>query len=76
MDDGRVTALTLVNIYDTFDITDHIILLRRLDDWLQVSGNTLDWFKLYQTGRCQKIKLYGCLSSLVDLLLESFKDQF
>ena len=67
MDDGKVTALTLLDLFAAFDTIDHTILLRRLDDWFGVSGKALDWFKSYLTGRSQRIKLGNCLSSKSDL---------
>ena len=68
MDDGRVTALTLLDLSAAFDTIDHhTILLRRLDDWFRVTGNALDWFRSYLTGRRQRIKLGDCLSSEADL---------
>ena len=47
MDAGRVTALTLLDLSAVFDAIDHIILLRRLDDWFGVTGKALDWFESY-----------------------------
>ena len=67
MDDGRVTALTLLDLSVAFDTVDHTILLRRLGNWFGVSGKALDRFKLYLTGRSQRIKLGNCLSSRNDL---------
>ena len=67
MDDGRVIALTLLDLSAAFDTIDHTILLRRLSDWFGVSGKALDWFKSYLTGRSQRIKLGNCLSSRSDL---------
>ena len=67
MDDGRVTALTLLDLSAAFDTIDHTILLRRLGNWFGVSGKALDWFKSYLTGRRQRIKLGNCLSSRSDL---------
>ena len=67
MDDGRVTALTLLDLSAVFDTMDHTILLRRLGNWFGVSGKALDWFKSYLTGRSQKIKLGNCLSPRSDL---------
>ena len=67
MDDGRVTALTLLDLSAAFDTIDHTILLRRLRNWFGVSGMALDWFKSYLTGRSQRIKLGNCLSSRSDL---------
>ena len=66
MDDGRVTALTLLDLSAAFDTADHTILLRWLGDWFGVSGKALDWFKSYLTGRSQRIKLGNCLSSSSD----------
>ena len=67
MDDGRVTALTLLDLSAAFDTIDHTILLSRLGNWFGVSGKALDWFKSYLTGRSQRIKLGNCLSSRSDL---------
>ena len=67
MDDGRVTALTLLDLSAAFDTIDHTILLRRLGNWFGVSGKALDWFKSYLTGRSRRIKLGNCLSSRSDL---------
>ena len=67
MDDGRVTAFTLLDLSADFHIIDHAILLRRLGDWFGVMGKALDWFKSYLTGTSQRIKLGNCLSSRSDL---------
>ena len=56
-DDGRVTALTLLDLSAAFDTIDLTILLIRLSDWFGVSGKALGWFKSYLTGRSQRIKL-------------------
>ena len=57
MDDGRVTALTLLDLSAAFDMIDQTTLLRRLDNWFGVSGKALDWFKSYLTGRSRRINL-------------------
>ena len=67
MDDGRVTALTLLDLSAAFDTIDHTILLRRLNNWFGVSGKALEWFKSYLTGRSQRIQLGNCLLSRSDL---------
>ena len=67
MDDGRVTALTLLDLSAAFDTIDHTILLRRLGNGFGVSGKALDWFKSYLTGRSQRINLGSCVSSISDL---------
>ena len=67
MDDGRVTALTLLDLSAAFDTIDHTNLLRRLGNCFGVSGKAMDWFKSYLTGISQRIKLSNCLSSRSDL---------
>ena len=42
MNEGRVTALTLLDLSAAFDIIDYTILYEKLDDWI----------KSYLTGRC------------------------
>ena len=67
MDAGKVTALTMFDLSTAFNSIDHTVLLRRLDDWLGVNGKAPNWFELYLTGRCQRVKLGHSLSSKADL---------
>ena len=67
IDDGEVTALTLLDLSAAFDIIDYTILLKRLNNWCGVTGKALNWLKSYLTGRSQRIKLGNCLSSKSDL---------
>ena len=62
MDANKVTALTLFDLSAAFDTIDHTTLVSRLDDWFGVTEKTLNWFKSYLTGRCQRIKIGDCLS--------------
>ena len=57
MDNGNVTALTLLNLSVAFDTIDHIILLRRLNEWFGVTGKALDWFKIRLIISINKLKL-------------------
>ena len=45
MDEGKVTAVTLLKLYAAFDIIDQSILLSRLQDWLGITGKALDWLE-------------------------------
>ena len=69
MDDGWITALTLLDLFAAFDTTDHTFLLSRLYEWFGITGKPRDWFKSYLTERCQRIKLGDCISTKEDLLL-------
>ena len=45
---GKVTALTLLDISAVFHTTDHLILLQRLRRYFGISGPALRWFKSRQ----------------------------
>ena len=45
MDNGRVTALTLLDLSAAFDTINHSILMDRLSVWYGVSGIALSWFR-------------------------------
>ena len=57
MDEGKVTALTLLDLSAAFDTIDHSMLLGRLEDWVGVTGRAHDWLRSYLTGRSQQVKL-------------------
>ena len=67
VDEGKVTALTLLDLSSAFDTNDHSILLGRLQDWVVVTGRAHDWLRSHLTGRSQQVKLGECLSRKVDL---------
>ena len=47
MDNGKVTALALLDLSAAFDTIDHLILLQRLQRYFGISGPVLQWFKSY-----------------------------
>ena len=61
-DNGKVTALTLLDISAAFDKIDHLILLQRLHRHVGISGTGLRWFKSYFSDRHQSINIFGTLS--------------
>ena len=60
MDNGKVTALTLLDLY--FDTIDHATLLVRLHGYFGISGTVLQWFKSYISNRQQRVHIDGSLS--------------
>ena len=64
---GSVTALTLLDLSNSFDIIDHTILLDRLNVYYGISELALDWFKSYPSGRTHSIKVDSILSHTAEL---------
>ena len=66
-DQGKVAALTLLDLSTAFYTIDHSMLLGQLEDWVGVTGRVHNWLRSYLTGRSQQVKLGECLSRKVDL---------
>ena len=62
MDNGKVTALTLLDLSAAFDTIDHATLLERLPGHFGISGTVLQWFKSYISNRQQRVHIDGSLS--------------
>ena len=58
MDEGRVAALTLLDLSAAFDTLDHNSITNLLSTWYGVDGIVLDWFVSYLSDRKQKVKLW------------------
>ena len=67
MDQGKVTALILLDLSAAFDTVDHTILLHRLEHWFGITGVALDWLKSYLLDRSQFVSTNGCLSEVAKL---------
>ena len=65
IDNGKVTALTMLDLSATFDTIDHNILITRLSTWYGISGTALSWFNSYLTDRQQAIKIGNCFSDML-----------
>ena len=62
MDNGKITALTLLDLSAAFYTIDHLILLQCLHRHLGISSTDLWWFKSYFSDRHQTINISGTLS--------------
>ena len=67
MDNGKVTALTLLDLSAAFDTIDHAALLERRHGHFGISGIVLQWIKLYISNRQQRVHIDGSLSCPQDL---------
>ena len=65
IDNGKVTALTLLDLSAAFNTIDHDILIIRLSTWYRISGTALSWFTSYLTDRWQAIKIGNCFSDML-----------
>ena len=62
IDNGKVTALTLLDLSAAFNTIDHLILLQRLHRHFGISGPALRWFKSYFSDRYQSVNISCTLS--------------
>ena len=67
MDNGKVTALTLLDLSAAFDTIDHSTLLERLHGHFGISDAVFRWFKSYISNRQQRVHIDGSLSCTQDL---------
>ena len=67
MDQGEVTALTLLDLSAAFDTIAHATLTNRLSDWYGISGQVQIRFSSYLQNRHQSVKIEDILSDQVTL---------
>ena len=67
-DVGSSAILLMWNLSAAFDTIDHNILVSRLCNFYSITGNALDWFRSYLTGRIQRVVIED--SVLVDQELD------
>ena len=67
IDDGKITALVLLDLSAAFDTVDHKILLSRLQYHLGIHDIALDWCKSYLLNRPQHVCIGNVISKPVIL---------
>ena len=67
MDNGKVTALVLLDVSAAFDTISHPILIERLKSF-GITSLALDWFTSYLNDRFQRISIDGVDSDPVPLI--------
>ncbi len=61
LDLGKQTDILYFDIAKAFDTVDHKLLLNKLSRF-GITGNILNWFKSYLSGRQQRVLLNGVIS--------------
>ena len=69
LDAGSSAILLMLDLSAAFDTIDHDILPSRLCNIYGITGNALDWFRSYLTGRIQRVVIEDSVS--VDQELDS-----
>ena len=67
MDNQRVSILVLLDLSAAFDIVNHRLLLKRLNDRCGEVGDVLKWFDSYLTDRSQTVKVKNVTSKKMTL---------
>jgi len=52
----NVSCLCLLDLFYTFDTTEHNILIAHLSSWFGIQGSVLNWFESYLTSRSFRVK--------------------
>ena len=61
LDAGSSVILLMLALFAAFDTIDHDILVSRLCAVYGITGNALDWFRSYLTGRIQRVVSEDCI---------------
>ena len=62
LDAGSSAVLLMLDLSAAFDTKDHDILLSRLCNVYGITGDALDWFRSYLTGRIQRVVIENAVS--------------
>ena len=63
VDRSGAVVLVLLDLSAAFDTLDHSLLLQSLAHNIGISGNALEWFRSYLSGRSQAVSVQGSLST-------------
>ena len=61
---GSSVIFLMLDRSAAFDTIDYDILLSRLCNVYGITGNALDWFRSYLTGRIQRVVIEDCINRL------------
>ena len=75
-DDGKLSLLIPLDLSAAFDLVDHSILLKRLENTYGSHSLTLEWFKNYLSDRFFNVRCSGTNRILLTLQGVSHKDLF
>ena len=67
LDAGSSAILLMLDLSAAFDTIDHDILLSRLCNVYGITGNALDWFRSYLTGRIPRVVIENAVSGYQEL---------
>jgi hypothetical protein len=67
LDSGRAVALVLLDQSAAFDTVDHKILIRRLENYYNITGTALRWFSSYLSHRTQAVCINNVCSEYIPL---------
>ena len=62
LDAGSSAILLMWGLSAAFDTIDHDILISRLCNVYGITGNALDWFRSYLTGKIQRVVIENAVS--------------
>ena len=62
LDAGSSAILLILDLSSAFDTIDHDILLFQLCNVYGITGDALDWFRSYLTGRIQRVVIEDTVS--------------
>uniref|UniRef100_A0A3B3DTS3 Reverse transcriptase domain-containing protein n=3 Tax=Oryzias melastigma TaxID=30732 RepID=A0A3B3DTS3_ORYME len=66
-DSGNMSVLVLLDLSAAFDTVDHAILLRRLENWVGLTGPVLNWFKTYLENRKYFVSIGNFTSEPIEI---------